>query len=204
MNLNPATATIEMLHRIAAHPWVYDRIQALAGQKQTLQRISKQTTALHPETVVDVGGGTGIWRKLWPAGCRYVCLDIEMPKLKGFRSKVPFGLAVLSDATCMCIASESTDVVTCVAVAHHLTDAMLDQIFEEALRVLRVGGHLILLDPVLNRERLIGRILWRLDRGSYPRAAEELRKKMEGGFKIVHWEKFAIYHEYVFGIGVKR
>jgi ubiquinone/menaquinone biosynthesis C-methylase UbiE len=204
MNLNPATATIEMLHRIAAHPWVYDRIQTLAGQKQTLQRISKQTTALHPETVVDVGGGTGIWRRLWPAGCRYICLDIELPKLKGFRSKVPSGLAVLSDATRMCIASGSTDVVTCVAVAHHLTDPMLDQIFEEALRVLRVGGHLILLDPVLNRELLTGRILWRLDRGSYPRTAEELREKMEGRFKIVHWDKFTIYHEYILGIGVRQ
>jgi ubiquinone/menaquinone biosynthesis C-methylase UbiE len=203
MNLNPATAVIERLHRIAAHPWVYDRIQILAGQKQTLQRISKQTAALCPETVVDVGGGTGIWRRLWPAGCRYVCLDTEMPKLKGFRSKVPSGLAVLSDATRMCIATESADVVTCVAVAHHLTDAMLDQIFEEAQRVLRVGGRLILLDPVLNRELLMGRILWRLDRGSYPRTAEELHEKMEGRFKIVHWEKFAIYHEYVFGIGVR-
>jgi len=129
MNINPATATIEMLHKIAAHPWVYDQIQVLAGREQVLNRILRSTEELRPEIVVDVGGGTGTWRRLWPAACRYVCLDIEMPKLKGFRSKVPSGLAVLSDATRMCIASESADVVTCVAVAHHLTDAMLDQIF---------------------------------------------------------------------------
>jgi ubiquinone/menaquinone biosynthesis C-methylase UbiE len=203
MNLNPATATIGMLHRIVAHPWVYDRIQILAGQEQTLHRLSKQTATLHPETVVDVGGGTGIWRTLWPAGCRYVCLDIEMPKLQGFRSKVPSGLAVLSDATRMCIATKSADVVTCIAVAHHLTDGMLDQIFEEVQRVLRVGGQLILLDPILNSELLMGRILWRLDRGSYPRTAEKLRENMEARFKIVHWEKFAIYHEYILGIGIR-
>ncbi|SRR6266849_4062360 len=203
MKINPLSAIIEFGHKIAAHPWIYDQIQTLAGQKQSLERISRQTAALHPETVVDVGGGTGLWRTLWPAGCRYVCLDIEMPKLRGFRSKVPAGLAVLSDATRMCIASGSADVVMCVALMHHLTDMMIDQVFEESLRIVRSGGQLVLLDPVLNRERWAGRILWRLDRGSYPRTEEDLRKKLESRFKIIHWEKFAIYHEYILGIGVR-
>lgn len=203
MKINPLTSIIELGHKIAAHPWIYDQIQTLAGQKQSLERISRQTAAIRAETVVDVGGGTGTLWALWPAGCRYVCLDIEMPKLQGFRSKVPDGLAVLSDATRMCIATGSADVVICMAVLHHLTDTMIDQVFEEALRVLRVGGQLILLDPVINRERWVGRILWRLDRGSYPRTAEELHIKLEGRFKVIHWEKYAIYHEYVFGIGVR-
>jgi len=69
--------------------------------------------------------------------------------------------------------------------------------------VLRAGGHVILLDAVINRQRLAGRMLWRLDRGSYPRTEEDLREKLESRFKIIHWEKFAIYHEYVFGIGVR-
>jgi ubiquinone/menaquinone biosynthesis C-methylase UbiE len=203
MNLNPTAAIVEMLHEIAAHPWVYDRIQSFAGQKENLDRIARHTDAMDAETVVDVGGGTGTSRTLWPTSCRYVCLDIEMPKLEGFRSKVPGGLAVLSDATQMPIATGAVDVVMCMAVAHHLTDVKLDQVLGETLRVLKVGGRLILLDPVLNRERLAGRILWRLDRGSYPRTAEELRKKLQDRFRVVHWEKFAIYHEYVFGIGVR-
>src|SRR6266446_6743885 len=127
MNISPTTAIVQMLHKIAAYPWVYDRIQTLAGQKQNLERISRQTAAMRAETVVDVGGGTGASRRLWPAGCRYVCLDNEMPKLKGFRSKVPGGLAVLSDATRMSIATGSADVVLCMAVVHHLTDAVLDK-----------------------------------------------------------------------------
>jgi SAM-dependent methyltransferase len=126
-----------------------------------------------------------------------------MPKLAGFRSNVPDGLAILSDATKMPIVTGSVDVLMCMAVVHHLTDAMLEQVFEEALRVLKVGGHLILLDPVLNRQRLAGQLLWKFDRGSYPRTEEDLHKKLESRFKIIHWEKFAIYHEYVFGIGVR-
>jgi len=204
MNLDPTAAIVEMLHEIASHPWIYDRIQNFAGQKENLGRIARHTGAMDAETVVDVGGGTGTSRTLWPTNCRYVCLDIEMPKLERFRSKVPGGLAVLSDATRMPLANGSVDVVMCMAVVHHLTDAMFDQVLGEALRVLKLGGHLILLDPVLNRELLMGRILWRLDRGSYPRTAEELRKKMEGRFKIVHWDKFTIYHEYILGIGVRQ
>jgi ubiquinone/menaquinone biosynthesis C-methylase UbiE len=203
MKINPTTALIEVSRRIAAHPWVYDRIQVLAGRQQVFERVSPITLALRAETVIDVGGGTGGWRRLWAPNCRYVCLDIEMPKLKGFRSKVPDGFAVLSDATRMPITDASVDVVMCIAVVHHLTDAMLDQVFEEALRVLKPGGHLILLDPVLNHSRLAGRILWRLDRGSYPRTEQYLREKLESRFKIIHWEKFAVYHEYVFGIGVR-
>ena len=90
-----------------------------------------------------------------------------------------------------------------MAVMHHLADTMLDQVLGEGLRVLRAGGQLILLDPVLNRNLLAGRLLWRLDRGSYPRTEDDLRERLESRFKIIHWEKFAIYHEYVFGIGVR-
>jgi hypothetical protein len=46
-------------------------------------------------------------------------------------------------------------------------------------------------------------MLWKLDRGSYPRPEEELHEKLEHRFKIIHWEKFAIYHEYVLGIGIR-
>jgi len=203
MNSNPIPAIIDMLHHAAAHSWLYDWIQVLAGQGRVLERMSRQTATMRAETVLDVGGGTGASRRLWPVSSRYICLDIEMPKLIGFRSKVPTGLALLSDATRMPIANASVDVVMCMAVVHHLTDAMLDNVLGEALRVLKPDGHLILLDPVLNRERLAGRILWRLDRGSYPRTEQDLRKKLDSRVKIIHWEKFAIYHEYVFGVGIR-
>lgn len=192
-----------LLDRIASHPWVYDRIQTLAGNNRILERLSQEIAPLKPKVVVDIGGGTGAVRNLLPADCLYICLDLEMPKLRGFRSKVPGGLAVLADATSMPIADGIVDMVICKFVAHHLTDCMLEQALDECRRVLRAGGHMILLDPVLNRRRLAGKILWRLDRGSYPRTEDELRKRFKDRFKIIRWEKFAIYHEYILGIGVR-
>jgi ubiquinone/menaquinone biosynthesis C-methylase UbiE len=193
----------ELLHRLAAHPWVYDRIQTLAGHNRVLKRLSQEIAPLSPKVVVDIGGGTGTAQNLFAMDCRYICLDIEMPKLMGFRSRAPRGLAVLGDATSMPIVDGCADVVICKSVSHHLTDLMLEQALDESRRVLRAGGHMILFDAVLNRERLAGKVLWRLDRGSHPRTEEELHKKLKDRFKLVHWEKFSIYHDYVFGIGVR-
>ena len=204
MKINPAGAIISALQNVAAHPWVYDWTQTLAGQKQNLRRIARHVSAMRAKTVIDLGGGTGASRGLWAEDCRYVCLDVEMPKLRGFRSKHPGGLALLSDATRMAIASGSVDVVLCMAVVHHLTETMLDQVLDEVLRVLKRDGQIVLLDPVMNRERWAGRVLWRLDRGSHPRTAEGIQAKLESRFRMMHWEKFSIYHEYVFGIGVRR
>jgi len=193
----------ELLHRLAAHPWIYDRIQTLVGHDRVLERLIQEIAPLSPNVVVDIGGGTGTARNLFATDCRYLCLDLEMPKLLGFRSAAPSGLAVLGDATSMPIIDGCADMVICKSLTHHLTDLKLDQVFEESRRVLRAGGHLILFDAVLNHKRLAGRMLWRLDRGSYPRPEDELREKLESRFRVVHWENFAIYHEYILGIGVR-
>jgi ubiquinone/menaquinone biosynthesis C-methylase UbiE len=195
---------LKFLHELASDPWVYDRIQELAGVGQVHARISRQMSAAGAGScVLDVGGGTGAMRQLWPADCRYVCLDIEMPKLQGFRSKIAGGLALQTDATRMPIASGCADSVVCTAVAHHLTDAMLTDVLRESVRVLKPGGRMFFLDPVFARKRMVGRMIWRMDRGSYPRTAETLRNIFSRHLKVAHWERFAIYHEYVFGVGIR-
>lgn len=194
---------LEFLHRVSANPWVYDWIQTVLGQKTSLELIRTKVSCSTRDVIIDVGGGTGGTRSVWPDQCRYVCLDIEMPKLKGFRSKNPGGLGVLGDATRMPFADGAADLVVCVAMVHHLTDEMFEQLFAEALRVLKPGGRVVLLDPVLNRSRRLGLALWRLDRGSNPRSAGELRSRLASRFQVVHWESYAIFHEYVLGIGMR-
>jgi ubiquinone/menaquinone biosynthesis C-methylase UbiE len=193
----------KLLHGLAARPWVYDQIQNIAGLKHVVARLSQAIAPLSSRVVVDVGGGTGKVRNLFGPDCQYVCLDLEFPKLTDFRSKIPNGMAVLADATLMPIADCCADIVICKSVTHHLSDLLLEHALDESRRVLRVGGHMILVDAVSNRQRLTGQVLWKLDRGSYPRTDHELHARLESRFKIIHWEKFAVYHEYVLGIGVR-
>jgi ubiquinone/menaquinone biosynthesis C-methylase UbiE len=96
------------------------------------------------------------------------------------------------------------DMVICKSVTHHLTDSQLDRALNESRRILRPGGHMVLFDAVLNKQRWTGLALWKLDRGSFPRPIEALQQKFGGRFEIARWEKMAVYHEYVFGIGVRR
>jgi ubiquinone/menaquinone biosynthesis C-methylase UbiE len=193
----------ELLHRLAARASIYDRIQTLAGNQQLLKRLSQELAPLNPKVVVDIGGGTGTVREILTSGCKYICVDLEMPKLIGFRRKASGGLAVMANVTAIPIKDSCVDLIICKSVTHHLTDVQLDRAFEESRRILRKGGYILVFDAVWNPSRIAGRLLWALDRGSYPRASEGLRKRFGERFDIKRWEKLLIHHEYVLGVGVR-
>jgi SAM-dependent methyltransferase len=103
----------------------------------------------------------------------------------------------------MPVRTGSIDVITWIFIAHHLTDEMLAAALQETERVLKSGGYILFLDPVFSRKRWSGRLLWKLDRGSNPRTDEQLRSVLESRFQMESWDRFAIYHQYLLGIGRK-
>jgi ubiquinone/menaquinone biosynthesis C-methylase UbiE len=196
---------LRFLHRLAAQPWVYDRIQAAAGAGGVYHKIQPYLSELYGKVcVLDVGGGTGTLKKLWPKDTKYICLDIDPAKLRGFRKKEPEGLAVLADALNMPFADQSIDVLVCMFVAHHLDDKVLTSGICEFRRVMKPNGTLLFLDPLRVPRRLLSRVLWALDRGECPRTADSLREHLETGFRFTHWETFTIYHRYILGVGKVR
>lgn len=192
-------------HHIVAHPLVYDQVQRLVGITQIHQRFAQRIAPLQSaETILDLGGGTGLLRHLWPGARTYICLDIDALKLRGFRDKHPDGIALLSDATATPIGPGSIDVVLCIFVAHHLDDALLQRFLAESTRILRPGGTFILMDPVWDARRWAGRLLWRYDRGSYPRTPATLEHVLTQHFAPVHREQFALWHRYLLWMGRPR
>jgi ubiquinone/menaquinone biosynthesis C-methylase UbiE len=186
---------LELIHRAASIGWVYDSIQVLAGASITRRRLRRYLADCGGR-VLDIGGGTGALAGLLPMGCSCTCLDNEMPKLQCCAGKA-LASPLLADATLMPIQSGSIDVVTCVAVTHHLTDDQLDEVLRESARVLKTEGSLILMDAVLKPSRLTGRILWALDRGAHPKPSAILRLAIERHFSVDQWERLAVYHEYI-------
>lgn len=89
------------LNRIMSIPWVYDQVQLLAGARYVHRQLAPQIASFvsASSVVLDLGGGTGIVRRLLPPVCVYICLDLDMLKLRAFLNKYPDGIAVLSDAT---------------------------------------------------------------------------------------------------------
>lgn len=188
---------LRLLHRLASHGWVYDRIQDLVGAGEVYRRLGRHLAAgQSPHWLLDVGGGTGRTRSVLSSGARYVCLDMELPKLSQLRRNGRDGAPVQGDATLMPFRTASVDLIVCVDVSHHLTDGELDVVLSEVRRVLRPSGQMVFLDAVLN-DRWIGQTLWRLDRGSHPRRAAELRAAVTRGFRIRDEEQFRLAHEYL-------
>lgn len=188
-------------HQIVANPFVYDWVQVLVGSKKVRQRLSSHLQNLPANAiVVDIGGGTGINRELLPANCRYICLDNDSLKLKGFREKFPAEIGILGDATQIPMQSGSIDVVLCTAVSHHIPDAILEDFFRESVRLLKADGQFVFLDAVWSPKRLPSRLLWRYDRGSYPRPLKTLQAILAQHGTIKHSESFAVLHRYLIAV----
>ena len=192
----------DILHRV--NPTIYDTVQLVVGVSPHLDRRLAANLGETPArpTILDVGGGTGLPPSLWPAGATYVCMDIDPVKLAGFRRKDRPGVALRGDATHLPVRTGSVDVVVCKNVTHHLRDAQVPPLFQESARVLKPGGRMLFIDAVRAPERWRSRALWRFDRGAHPRLVATLRQSMAARFDIAHWEVFAYYHRYVFGVGV--
>jgi ubiquinone/menaquinone biosynthesis C-methylase UbiE len=191
-----------LLHRIVARPRVYDACQFAAGATYLRRRLARAIAPLRgARVVIDIGGGTGGSRELWDTGTRYVCLDLDPVKLSGYLAKNPGGLALQADATELPLADRSVDAVVCTLVTHHLTDAQLDRMLGEATRVLRSDGRLVLMDAVWAPRRWAGRLLWRYDRGSFPRREDVIRGAIASHFDVAAWERLAVWHRYVLAVG---
>lgn len=197
---------IKLLHRIVQHPWVYDQVQIAAGMKQIRRRLLPHTQALSHgiQGVLDVGGGTGLWRNLWPVSCRYICLDLDILKLSRFQDSGLSGSAIRADALHIPFGNGAVDVVTCMCVSHHLPAASFEQLLQESGRVLKSTGIFVFFDPVWDEHNWAGRLLWKCDRGSNPYPAERLRSLISKYYTIAHDEEFVVYHRYLFCKGIKH
>jgi len=197
--LNVITA---FLHHLVARPRVYDLVQWAVGAQYVRRRVERQIQPYRSARIVlDIGGGTGLARELWSEQSKYVCLDIDPQKLAGYRAKNPGALVLLADGTDLPILDRSVDAVVCTSVTHHLTDAMLEKMLAESARVLAPSGQLILMDAVWAPYRVMGRLLWRFDRGSFPRRKDKLRGMIGRHFELVGGDEFAVLHRYVVVVG---
>jgi ubiquinone/menaquinone biosynthesis C-methylase UbiE len=193
-----------VLHWLVRRPLVYDAAMMAVGARQ-VERILKQnvSTLELSGSVIDVGGGTGLWKSLFPAECRHMCLDVDPLKLRGFLAKDAHGVAVLADATALPLADASVDTVICAFIAHHLRDAEYQRMLDEAWRVLKQGGVFIFADPLWEPQRWPGRLLWRYDQGHHPRTLLTHREAVLRRFEFRTEERFAVVHAYLLLVGRK-
>jgi ubiquinone/menaquinone biosynthesis C-methylase UbiE/uncharacterized protein YbaR (Trm112 family) len=113
------------------------------------------------QTLLDVGSNT-CWASNYFAvrGLNVVALDISTPELQGLYTADYFiddGTSyferVLGSMYDMPVASNSLDYVFCCEVLHHNDTASLRRTFEEAFRVLKPGGKVLVVNETLKTRR---------------------------------------------------
>jgi SAM-dependent methyltransferase len=181
-------------HALLAHPRVYDRAQRYGGGVPIAHQVAQVLADTANQTVLDLGGGTGMVGDILPPGATYIWLDNDPLKLGGFRRKQTDALAVLADAARLPLADRSVDVATMVEVAHHLPDGAFESVLSEAARV--VKSRFVLVDG-LRTQRLRSRALWALDLGRFPRTRDALEQALATRFDVRNVVEFRVNHDHV-------
>ena len=189
----------QVLHSIVSNPKVYDIWQRVAGAEENVRRVGLCLKDLKGGTVLDIGAGTGKGLRTLPASAKYLWFDTDPQKLAGFRAKAPSALAVIGDASQVCLKDKSVDYTLCLQMSHHLTDSQLAALFREAARISRL--RLLFVDCVEQRDSWLRTALWKYDRGSYPRSAETLATMMARYFNLEHQEIYSSLYKWVLFVG---
>ena len=121
---------------------------------ESFRRRYKHLVAAH-ERVLDLGGGAGIWTEIFREEGTPIttfALDISRAML---HERAADDLGILGDIEQLPCKDESVDRVCFFASLHHVKDTR--KALEEARRVVRTGGHVVISEPTSLRLLLLGR-----------------------------------------------
>jgi SAM-dependent methyltransferase len=177
---------------LVSRPWFYELVQNAAGRSVVVEKLK---TVLPPSAgrVFDVGsasGGLSVSLGLHP-----ISLDIDPRSVLSARNKHPGAVALVGDATELPFPALCFDLSLCVDISHHLPDAAWPRMLAELRRVTR--GTLVFLDAVRVDSRPLSRLLWRYDRGRYPRRRDDILEAIGREFGVRKVVDFSVYHRYL-------
>jgi len=191
-----------ILHKIVARPLIYDAVQTFFGRAEGHRQMRPYFEETAGHLVLEIGAGTGDWATVLPPSARYLWYDNDPEKLAGFRAKKISTLAVLADAAKLCLKDKSVDYALCISVSHHLSDAEFDGFLRVLAQVCR--KKLIFMDGYRYDPSTISNLMWKYDRGRYPRYPAAILAAIEKWFDIDRKAEFAVHHRYLICTGTPK
>jgi len=181
-----------LLH-LLANPWIYDTFQSAVGANAWRKRVieAKLVPALTPDAlVVDVGCGTGWVLQLLPRSVRYIGIDRNRAYIDQARDEYVDRPAAEFRCDDVSLASAgvdfSADAVLAIGLLHHLDDDECVQLLASVAQMLKPGGFVLTLDPVISSGQSgLARAIIRRDRGRSVRTADAYRALLSRAFNRV-------------------
>jgi len=195
------------MNRLVKNPIIYDFIQFIFGKPKMdrilLSEIRKLNLSSNAK-ILDLGGGTGFHRDLFPKTMQYVCLDSDLSKLEVSSKRNLDDDTVQGNATQIPFEAKSYDLVLLTGVTHHVSDQALPGLLSEAQRVLQSKGHLVLFDPVYSRKNPLGSLFLKLDLGKFGRGRDQLYNILVEKFFPTQTIDFTMIHTYLVFVGTSK
>jgi len=147
--------------------WVYEDL------------IQRRIVAPRGARVLDVGCGVGAHRRFFP-GTEYTGIDVNSDYIERANQKYGGGFKTM-DATRLEFDDAAFDLGFCVAAFHHLDDAQAAAVIGELYRVVRPGGTVHVIDPVIpgDPRAFVKRWVFANDRGRHQRTERRMRDLAE-------------------------
>lgn len=178
---------------LASHPWFYELVQKAGGRSIVVEKMKAVLPEAPPAFVFDVGSSSGgLARTL---GLDPISLDIDPVSVLAMRRRHPASVGVVGDAAELPFPAGCFDLSLCTFISHHLPEPAWRSMLSELGRV--TSGTLIFLDGVRDDERLVSRLLWRYDRGRFPRRRDDLLSALRREFVLGHVVDFSVCHRYL-------
>lgn len=174
------------VEKLSKVPFIFDSLRWFleAGFVQH-RRLIESAFPVLPASLLDCGCGTGIYAKCFTPKS-YLGIDISADYVEHARRCNPDYRFDVMDATSLGFPDCTFEAVIVSGVIHHLSNDDARAMLSEIWRVLRSEGKLLLWEDVQSRSQLnlVGKLVHRLDLGSYIRDEESYREIIAPGFEI--------------------
>jgi ubiquinone/menaquinone biosynthesis C-methylase UbiE len=134
--------------------------------------------------VLDFGCGAGHLSELFKPN-RYIGIDPDKTCIN-FAKKRYKGIFLCMNGKILKFKNSYFDSAIACEVFHHIPDLDLEGVLKEIKRVLKEFGKFIIIDPVpcSYQASVFGKILFKFDRGKYPKEPKKLKDILSKHFKI--------------------
>lgn len=172
-------------------PFIFDLLRWLLEGGFTGHRKLIARSISSRARVLDCGCGTGIYASCFDAA-HYFGIDISPIYIRRARAMCPGHRFEVMDATALQLESESFDAVMISGVLHHMDASTVERTIDEACRVLKPTGTLLVWEDIPTRHALnvIGRIVHRLDVGQYIRTSDGYGRLLAARCHVLSSEPF--------------
>ncbi len=164
----------KLVHRLLSIPLIFDLQEFICNEYDSVRKEFIEYLSKDGLKILDIGCGTGISAKSIVDMEHQSYTGIElMPDYAALAAKRnPKGKILVMDATKMTFPARSFDLILFLAVWHHMDDKVVRNSLNNAERVLKPGGVVLVAEPIFTLGHWYSTMMLKRDRGGYIRSRD--------------------------------